>query len=170
MPVEDVNTEAWTIYGQRQLARAYTPPVPDQMCWASWKDVGPGVEVLGDIAGRRVLDIGSGAGHHAVHLVQAHGARVTGIELSATQHERAVSTHAHVPGVEFVLGDVAEYLAGAEPFDAAYAIGTLGFIDPRRVLPALREGLRAGAPLILHPCTPTCTAAAPPPRWHRASR
>lgn len=149
MPVEDINTHAWTVYGQRQLARAYAPPIPDQMSWAPWEGVGPGAEVLGDIRGRRVLDIGSGAGHHAVHLVQAHGARVTGIELSPTQHERAASSHANVEGVQFTQGDVAEHLAGTEPFDAAYAIGTLGFIDPHRALPALRDGLRPGAPLIL---------------------
>lgn len=149
MPVEDINTHAWKVYGQRQLARAYTPPIPDRMSWAPWEGVGPGAEVLGDMTGRRVLDIGSGAYHHAVHLVQAHGARVTGIELSPTQHERAASSHADVDGVEFTQGDVAEYLAGVEPFDAAYAIGTLGFIDPHRALPALRDGLRPGAPLVL---------------------
>ncbi|KPH99390.1 hypothetical protein OK006_8445 [Actinobacteria bacterium OK006] len=27
MPVE--NTQAWTVYGRRQLARSYTLPVPD---------------------------------------------------------------------------------------------------------------------------------------------
>ncbi|MFE2738177.1 NUDIX domain-containing protein [Streptomyces sp. NPDC059349] len=151
MPVEDINAQAWKIYGQRQLTRAYTPPVPVQMSWTPWpwEGVGPGAEVLGDITGRRVLDIGSGAGHHAVHLARAHGARVTGIELSPTQHERAVSTHADVQDVEFTQGDVAAYLAEAEPFDAAYAIGTLAYIDPHRALPALRNGLRAGAPLIL---------------------
>ena len=42
-----------------------------------------------------------------------------------------------------------EYLAETESFDAAYAIGTLAFIDPHRSLPALRNGLRPGAPLIL---------------------
>ncbi|WP_328540645.1 bifunctional class I SAM-dependent methyltransferase/NUDIX hydrolase [Streptomyces sp. NBC_00344] len=149
MPIEDINTQAWTVYGQRQLTRAYTPPVPQQMNWAPWEGVGPGIEILGDIAGRRVLDIGSGAGHHAVHLAQDHGAHVTGIELSPTQHERATSTHAHVAGAEFVEGDVVDYLASTEPFDAAYAIGTLAFLDPHRVLPALHAGLRSGAPLIL---------------------
>ncbi|MEU0248418.1 class I SAM-dependent methyltransferase [Streptomyces sp. NPDC006235] len=82
MPAEDTNTRAWQIYGQRQLARAHAPPIPDQLGWTPWEGIGPGAEVLGDIASRRVLDIGSGAGHHAVHLAQAHGARVTGIELS----------------------------------------------------------------------------------------
>ncbi|MHA5048862.1 class I SAM-dependent methyltransferase [Streptomyces sp. SD15] len=149
MPAEDTNTQAWKIYGQRQLARAYMPPIPDRLSWTPWEGIGPGAEVLGDVTGRRVLDVGSGAGHHAVHLAQAHGVRVTGIELSPTQHERAISTHADVEGVEFIQGDLAEYLAEAGHFDAAYAIGTLGFIDPHRSLPALRDGLRPGAPLIL---------------------
>ncbi|MFD6243252.1 MULTISPECIES: class I SAM-dependent methyltransferase [Streptomyces] len=66
--------------------------------------------------------------------------------MSSTQHERAVSAHVDVPNVEFVQADVTEYLAKAESFDAAYAIGTLAFIDPHRSLPALRDGLRPRRP------------------------
>ncbi|WP_242625517.1 methyltransferase domain-containing protein [Streptomyces sp. BK022] len=70
----------------------YTPRVPERLGWTPWEGIGPGAEVLGDVTGRRVLDIGSGAGHHAVHLAQAHGARVTGIELSPTQTADASPT------------------------------------------------------------------------------
>ncbi|MEU0437670.1 NUDIX domain-containing protein [Streptomyces sp. NPDC006290] len=149
MSGEDVNADAWTVYGRRQLNRKYAPPVPEQLTWTPWEGIGPGAEILGEITGKRVLDVGSGAGHHAVHLARAHGARVTAIELSPTQHQRATEAHAGVPGVQFVLGDVVDYLPTAEPFDAAYAIGSLAFTDPHRALPALRHGLRPGAPLVV---------------------
>ncbi|MFC9266269.1 SAM-dependent methyltransferase [Streptomyces zhihengii] len=77
------------MYGQRHVAHASTPPVPDRLGWTPWEGIEPGAELLGDVAGRSVLDIGSGAGHHAVKLAQAYGARVTGIELSPTQHKPA---------------------------------------------------------------------------------
>lgn len=64
MLAEDTNTRAWQVYGQRPLARGYAPPVPDRLGWTPWDGVGPGAEALGDVTGRRVLDIGSGAYHH----------------------------------------------------------------------------------------------------------
>ncbi|WP_458087813.1 bifunctional class I SAM-dependent methyltransferase/NUDIX hydrolase [Streptomyces malaysiensis] len=149
MSVEDLNAEAWTVYGQRQLSHGYMPPVPERLEWTPWEGVGPGAEILGDVSGQRVLDIGSGPGHHAVHLARTHDARVTAIELSVTQHQRAIGTHAGTPGVRFVHGDVIDHLRTAQPFDAAYAIGSLAFTDPHRSLPALRDGLRPGAPLVL---------------------
>ncbi|MFJ9815242.1 bifunctional class I SAM-dependent methyltransferase/NUDIX hydrolase [Streptomyces sp. NPDC101151] len=149
MSVEDLNAEAWTVYGRRQLDRGYMPPVPERLEWGPWQGVGPGAEILGEVTGKRVLDIGSGVGHHAVHLARTHGAQVTAIELSRTQHQRATGSHAGTPGVRFVHGEVIEYLRDADPFDAAYAIGSLAFTDPYRSLPALREGLLPGAPLVL---------------------
>ncbi|MFD7016655.1 NUDIX domain-containing protein [Streptomyces sp. NPDC059928] len=166
MSVEARNEQAWTVYGQRQLDHGYMPPVPEAIMWCPWEGVGPGSEILGDLAGKRVLDIGSGAGHHAVHLARAHGARVTAIELSATQYDRATRHFGGETGVDWVHGDVIEHLRAAEPYEAAYAVGTLTYLDPHVSLPALRDALAAGAPLVfsalhtdLHGCGPSTTVA-----------
>lgn len=34
MSIEDINTRAWTVYGARQLARSFVPPVPDHLGWS----------------------------------------------------------------------------------------------------------------------------------------
>ncbi len=148
MTVQSINERSWTVYGQRQLDHGYTPPVPHRIDWAFWPGVGPGAEVLGDLRGKRVLDIGSGPGHHAVHLARAHRALVDGIDLSPTQHQRATAEHGTEPGVHFICADVIEHLRRAEPYDAAYGIRTFGCIDPHQLLPALRDGLTENAPLV----------------------
>ncbi|MYT73607.1 ADP-ribose pyrophosphatase YjhB (NUDIX family) [Streptomyces sp. PsTaAH-137] len=142
------NAAAWTTYGRFQLDRGYMPPAPARLRWGFWDDVGPGAEVLGPLAGRRVLDIGSGAGHYAVHLATTHGALVDAIDLSPTQHRRATSHFGEVPGIRFLHGDVIEHLRRAAPYDAAFGICTPAGIDPHALLPALRDGLRPGAPLV----------------------
>ncbi|RVU28078.1 class I SAM-dependent methyltransferase [Streptomyces antnestii] len=148
MSVADRNKEAWTLYGRRQLDHGFLPPVPETIVWGPWNGVGPGTEVLGELTGKRVLDIGSGPGHHAVHLARNHGARVTAIEQSATQHERATTRFATEPGVRWVHGEVIEHLHAADPYEAAYAVGSLAYVDPHELLPALRDGLTPHAPLI----------------------
>ncbi|MER6349166.1 bifunctional class I SAM-dependent methyltransferase/NUDIX hydrolase [Streptomyces sp. NPDC001595] len=140
--------QSWTIYGQRQLDRGYSPPVPDRIDWAGWPGVGPGSEILGDLRGRRVLDIGSGPGHHAVHLARAHGALVDGVDVSPTQHARATADHGSEPGVRFFHADVVDHLRHAEPYEVAYGIRTFGCVDPGHLIPALRDGLADGALLV----------------------
>ncbi|AKZ59724.1 putative methyltransferase [Streptomyces ambofaciens ATCC 23877] len=148
MTPDPATEQTWTVYGQRQLDRGYSPPVPDRIDWGFWPGVGPGAEILGDIRGKRVLDVGCGPGHHAVHLARAHGALVDGVDLSPTQYRRAVNDHAGEPGVRFHCGDVAEHLRHARPYEAAYGLRTFGCVDPCHLLPALREGLVPGAPLV----------------------
>ncbi|MEU8911775.1 methyltransferase domain-containing protein [Streptomyces nigrescens] len=143
-----MNTQTWVRYGQMQLDREYIPPVPDRLRWGFWDGVGPDADVLGPIRGRRVLAVGSGPGHQAVHLARDHGALVDAVELSPTQHQRAVQHFGQVPGVRFVNADVVEHLDAAEAYDAAYAIGTLACNDPHYLLPALRDGLGDGARLV----------------------
>ncbi|WP_043684356.1 class I SAM-dependent methyltransferase [Streptomyces xylophagus] len=148
MTAQPVNKESWARYGQMQLDRGYVPPVPDRIRWGFWDGVGPGDGVLGPLRGKRVLAVGSGPGHDAVHLARAYGALVDAVELSPTQHQRAVRYFGDEPGVRFVQSDVVEHLRTAKPYDAAYATGTLACDDPHYLLPALRDGLGTGAPLV----------------------
>lgn len=46
--------------------------VPDGFNWAWGQDAGPGAEVLGDVAGRCVGDLGAGAARHAAYLTVQH--------------------------------------------------------------------------------------------------
>ncbi|MEV8553714.1 bifunctional class I SAM-dependent methyltransferase/NUDIX hydrolase [Streptomyces glaucescens] len=148
MTAQPINEQSWIRYGRRQLDHGYSPPVPDRLDWTFWPGVGPGAELLGDLRGKRVLDVGSGPGHHAVHLARAHGALVDAVELSPTQHRRATTGHGSEPGVRFVHADVADHLRRAEPYEAAYGVRSFACIDPHHLLPALRDGLADGAPLV----------------------
>lgn len=148
MNTHTVNTQTWVRYGQMQLDRGYMPPVPEQMKWGFWDGVGPGTDALGPLRGKRLLAFGSGPGHQAVHLARDHGALVDAVELSPTQHQRAVRQFSAVPGVQFVNADVVEHLRTAKPYDTAYAIGTLACNDPHYLLPALRHGLIEGGRLV----------------------
>ncbi|MGH4033027.1 SAM-dependent methyltransferase [Actinomycetota bacterium Odt1-20B] len=158
MSDSSANEDSWARYGRVQLDRGYLPPVPERITWGPWPGVGPGAEVLGEIRGKRLLDIGCGPGHHAVHLARAHGAQVDAVDLSPTQHERALRRS--TPGVRFLHADVVDHLRNRNrngnakgkgnqtPYDAAYAIGTLGCVDPHHVLPALRDHLADGAAFV----------------------
>ncbi|WP_067392231.1 bifunctional class I SAM-dependent methyltransferase/NUDIX hydrolase [Streptomyces sp. F-3] len=148
MSTRPTDDRSWTLYGQRQLERGHVPPVPDRIDWGFRPGTGPGTEILGPLAGKRVLDVGSGPGHHAVHLARAHGALVDAVDLSPTQHQRALNAYGTEPGVRFLCADAAGHLRRAEPYEAAYAVRSFACIDPRHLLPALRDGLVDGAPLV----------------------
>ncbi|MFI8943180.1 bifunctional class I SAM-dependent methyltransferase/NUDIX hydrolase [Streptomyces syringium] len=141
--------QVWKDFGRYHLDRGTNPPEPQRANWTFW-DGGPGDEVLGDLAGRRVLDIGSGTGRYAVHLARAHGAVVDAVDGSPTQHQRALDRYSKdEPGVRFILADILEHLhQETEPYDVAYAMHSFGFVDPHQLLPALAPRIRPGGRLV----------------------
>lgn len=147
MPDTDTqNTAAWSTYGAHQLARGIHLPELEGWAW-DIPDAGPGIEVLGDVTGLRVLDLGSGLGRHAAHLA-ALGAHVTAVDSSPTQHERASARYPATGGLCLECADAADHLSAAPPYDLVYSVSGLPFADPRRLLAALANGVRPGGQLV----------------------
>ncbi|GAA4337666.1 hypothetical protein GCM10023086_71620 [Streptomyces venetus] len=149
---EAVNAEAWRVYGEHHLRRGTVLPEAARIGWG-FEDAGPGTEILGELTGRRVLDLGCGTARHAAHLVRDHGALVDAVDASPGQHERARARYGSLPGLRLVLADALEHLRTAEPYDVIYAVNAVPYIDPHRLLPALAGALKPGGRLcftVLH--------------------
>ncbi|GAA2254307.1 hypothetical protein GCM10010232_49180 [Streptomyces amakusaensis] len=163
---ESAVREVWTVYGAHHLRRG--TPVEDvtRLRWG-YGEIGPGAEVLGDVSGLRVLDLGSGTGRYAAHLARL-GARVDAVEASPTQHQRAAARYGTVAGLRLIHADAVTHLSGeSKPYDLVCAVHALSYIDPHRLLPALTTALRPGGRLVfsvLH----TNSAGNPPSEEVRA--
>lgn len=102
------------------------------------------LELVGDISGRRVLDVGCGDGQFALELTR-RGAIVTGIDASAAMinaaQDRAKQYNADIT---FQVAVAEQLPFRAEQFDVVTAITILCFVDD--VAPVFREITRALRP------------------------
>ncbi|MFE3126301.1 NUDIX domain-containing protein [Streptomyces hydrogenans] len=146
LDVEKEIGDIWTLYGRHQLSRTFDLPELGEWAW-DMAQAGPGISVLGEVAGLRVLDVGSGVGRHAAHLA-ALGADVTAVDASPTQHQRALARYPDTPGLRLVCADAVDHLREADPYDLIYSVSGVPFLDPHRLLPALTNGLRPGGRLL----------------------
>ncbi|MFJ8669912.1 class I SAM-dependent methyltransferase [Streptomyces sp. NPDC093600] len=111
--VEKTIGEIWTLYGRHQLSRTFDLPELDEWAW-DMSQAGPGISVLGEVAGLRVLDLGSGVGRYAAHLA-ALGADVTAVDASPTQHQRALTRYPDTPGLRLVCADAVDHCGKPSP-------------------------------------------------------
>ncbi len=143
-------SDLWHHYGRtRADSDRSVPPV---FSWVWAQDGGPGAEVLGDITGLVVADLGAGAARHAAHLATHHApARIDAIDSSAGQHAMARDLYGHLaPKLRTVRADAVEHLAESPgTYDVLYSVfGSLDFTDPRQLLPAAARALRPGGLLV----------------------
>lgn len=115
-------------------------PVRDRMFWGRWPETGPGAEILGDLTGKRVIELGCGPGHHLAHLVDHHDAIGLGVDAAPAQITRAKNKYGHVPGITFAHAEATELLCSATTatFDVVMSVfGALSFTDPEPLLHAI---------------------------------
>ena len=142
----------WQAHGLARLA--VEPPGPaevrDRMFFGRWPDTGPGAEILGELDGRRVVELGCGAGHHLAHLVDRHGAIGVGVDSAPAQIQRAMNKYGRLPGLAFTTADATTSLTqGTKPFDIALSVfGALSFTGPEPLLAAIRRRLAPGGLLV----------------------
>ncbi|MFE9818527.1 class I SAM-dependent methyltransferase [Streptomyces sp. NPDC005773] len=149
-PTPAAPADLWQQYGA--TSPAATPRGVDaRMYWDWYQRTGPGAEILGNVAGRAVTELGAGAGRQAAHVAGCTAAtRVLAIDSSPTQHTKARALYGHVPGVEFIEADARDYLhRHPRSTDVIYSVfGAVDFTDPRTTLPAAAAALRPGGRLV----------------------
>ena len=116
------------------------------------------LRLLGELRGRRVLELGCGSGEVSVQLAKA-GATCIGIDFSPRQlaNARALAQREDVR-LELREADVAELVfLGAESVDTVVAVNTLTYVaDLGRVFRQVHRVLKPRAPFVLtlpHPLT-----------------
>jgi len=134
----DADADAYQELHGEELAHA-------PLAWGVWRIPESELGVLGDVAGRDVLELGCGAAQWSSALYDL-GARPVGLDFSGSQlgHARSHCTKRATP-VPLVQA-VAEQLPFHDgSFDVVFCDhGAMSFCDPRRTVPEAARVLRPG--------------------------
>ncbi|MFM8972739.1 MAG: class I SAM-dependent methyltransferase [Actinomycetota bacterium] len=141
-----MNTEAW----DRIAAKSPLPPIPTTVAFGADLPADDDLRLCGEVTGKRVLDLGCGAGENAVVLA-GRGAHVIAVDASAGRlaAARRLADAAEVR-VEWHQSDASDLaFLRADSIDLALATGLLGEVDDLdRLLRQVHRVLRPGAPLV----------------------
>ncbi|MFI8875627.1 methyltransferase domain-containing protein [Streptomyces sp. NPDC055243] len=149
-------------YWDRYLpARGPDEPAPrPEFEWTQYPGHGPGPELLGHP--EHALDLGPAQGKEAVFLAR-RGTKVTGVDLSHVQVERARSWWSAEPNVSFQHADACAFLRQDDGvYDAVYSVwGALWFTDPDALLPLIAGRLAPGGVLVFSQAEPPADGYGP---------
>ena len=157
------NRAFWDAYSDAYQARHREHIGRAEPRWGVWQLPERELGILGDVAGKDVVELGCGAAQWSI-LLALGGARVVGVDISARQLEHARRLMAEA-GVDFPLLEASADdvpLAG-ESFDIALSDwGATSFVDPHAVVPEAARLLRPGGLLAFSGGTPLAWICAHP--------
>lgn len=149
------NRAAWERHSA-EYQRLHASQLPtDAPTWGVWGIPEDELHILGDVAGRDVLEYGCGGAQWSIALAR-RGARAVGLDLTAAQlaHARTLMAAAGVtvPLVR-ASGEAAPFRDAS--FDVVFCDhGVFTFCDPYRAVPEAARLLRSGGLLAFNMSTP----------------
>lgn len=139
--------ESWDRYAVGSKSRRTVNARGDAtwLNWTQYPDHGPDESVLGPVAGRRVLELGSGSGSNLAHLVTL-GATGQGVDIAPARETVARERWGDLPGIAFRTAEATAFLSETdETFDVVLSIfGAVWFVDPDTLLPLIRSRMTPG--------------------------
>jgi SAM-dependent methyltransferase len=161
------NRAAWTQANEEYTDRnAAGNWALDEISWGVWAIDESAVNVLGDVAGLDVVELGCGTAYFSAWLARL-GARPVGVDITPAQLATARRMMAET-GIEFPLveSDAAETGLPDASFDLALSeYGASIWVDPYRWIPEAARLLRPGGRLVFlcnSPLAVLCTPDAGP--------
>jgi ubiquinone/menaquinone biosynthesis C-methylase UbiE len=125
------------------------------LAWGVWQLPESELQVLGEVRGKDVLELGCGAAQWSIALHRV-GARVTGLDVSERQLEHARELMAEAAAEFPLVRASAESLPfGDASFDIVFCDhGAMTFADPFLTIPEAARILRPGGLLAFSTHTP----------------
>jgi SAM-dependent methyltransferase len=155
MTSSEVNRAYWDSWSDEYQQRHASQLNVDEPVWGTWAVPESELQVLGDVSGKDVLELGCGAAQWSIMLAE-RGARVVGLDNSARQldHARRLMDAADV---DFPLVHAAAESVPLtdESFDVVFCDhGALSWADPYLVVPEAARLVRPGGLLAFNITSP----------------
>jgi ubiquinone/menaquinone biosynthesis C-methylase UbiE len=125
------------------------------MAWGLWRVPEVELHILGDVAGKNILELGCGAARWSIELARI-GARPVGLDLSSRQlqHARRLMDEANVD-FPLIEASAEEVPLPDASFDIVFCDwGAMTFCDPHHTVPEAARLLRSGGLFAFSGATP----------------
>jgi SAM-dependent methyltransferase len=158
-------------YQRRNAAQIRDQAFTGRLGWGLWNIPESELGVLGEVAGKDVLEFGCGGAQWSTAL-HRNGARPVGFDLSERQLGHAVALRAETGiGFPLVQADAERLPFRDASFDVVFADhGAFSFADPYRTVPEAARALRPGGLLAFNHTSPIYEIATPLDADHATDR